>query len=337
MLLRISVPLFMGICCTVHVNAQTGAPTLYGSLDAALTHRSDRGWAVDPQGGNRLGFRGIEALGDDLSATYRIEMRFDPDTGGWERTNRPPWQGESTVGLASKRFGALRLGRAMTAVQWYNGFYDPWALKTVATVQLYQTANYYSDLSQPAGAGSGRWANGIFYDSPKLAGLTVGVSLQARETLPTPKRPVSIALDYQQQAFTAFAGFERSAQGSDFSQIAGSYDFGLLRLLATVSKQEPLGNVDPDNVTGLGNGPAPAGATIKAYGVSAIVPLPGGSGRIARASKKFEGQTERDDQSSLGYRYDLSKRSYIYTDVSRTRPQFGARRTSVDLGIVQNF
>ncbi|WP_310738499.1 porin [Piscinibacter sp. HJYY11] len=338
MFMRPCVPVLIGSCfAAAGAAAQSGSVVLYGSLDVAITHRSDRGWAVDPQGGNRLGFRGVEALGEDLSATFRAEMRFDPDTGGWERTNRPPWQGESTVGLASKRFGALRLGRAMTAVQWYNGFYDPWALKTVATVQLYQTANYYSDLSQPAGAGSGRWSNGIFYDSPRLGGLLVAVSLQPRETLPTPKRPVSLAFDYQQSAFTAFAGFERSAQGSDYVQVAGSYDFGLLRLLGTVSRQDPLPGIDPDNVTGLGNGPAPAGAAIKAYGVSAIVPLPGGSGRIGRASKKFEGQTSRDNQSSLGYRYDLSKRSYIYTDVTRTAPQFGVRRTSVDLGIVQNF
>jgi predicted porin len=148
---------------------------------------------------------------------------------------------------------------------------------------------------------------------------------------------VSLALDYQQKSVSAFAGFERSSQGSDYYQLAASYDFGLLRLLGTVSRQEPLSGVDPDSVTGLGNGPAPAGATIKAYGVSAIVPLPGGSGRIARASKKFEGQSDRDDQTSLGYRYDLSKRSYIYTDVSRVAPQFGVRRTSVDLGLVQNF
>ena len=337
MFLRQFVPVFMGSCFAAAAAAQGTAPTLYGSLDVALTHRSDRGWAVDPQGGNRLGFRGVESFGAELSALYKIEMRFDPDTGLWERSNRPPWQGESTVGLASKSLGTLRLGRAMTAVQWYNGFYDPWALKTVASTQLYQTANYYSDLTQPAGAGSGRWANGIFYDSPKLGGLTVGISLQARETLTTPKRPISVALDYQQPAFTLFAGFERGSQGSDFSQIAGSYDFGLLRLLGTVSRQVPLPGGDPDNVTGLGNGPVPAGARIKAYGVSAIVPLPGGSGRIGRASKKFDGQSGRDDQTSLGYRYDLSKRSYIYTDLARNAPQFGVRRTSFDLGIVQNF
>lgn len=317
--------------------AQSAAPVLYGSLDIALTHRSDRGWAVDPQGGNRLGFRGAEALSEDLSAIYKLELRFDPDTGTMERVSRPPFQGESTVGLASKRYGTFRLGRAMTAVQWYNGYYDPWALKTVASTQLYQTANYYSDLSQPAGAGSGRWANALFYDSPTWAGLTVGVSVQARETEPKPKQPVSIALDYQTKEFTLFAGYERSAQGIGFKQLAGSVDLNFVRLLATVARQDPPPGVDPDNVTGAGNGPAPAGASIKGYGVSAIAPVPGGSARAAYASKKFENQSGRDRQVSLGYRFDLSKRTYIYTDAARHRPQLGTRRTSFDLGIVQNF
>lgn len=316
---------------------QSSAPVMYGSLDIALTHRSDRGWAVDPQGGNRLGWRGVEPLTADLSATYKLELRFDSDTGMYERTSRPPFQGESTVGLASKRYGSLRLGRAMTALQWYNGYYDPWALKTVASVQLYQTANYYSDLAQPAGAGSGRWANAIFYDSPNWGGLTVGLSLQARETDPKPKQPVSLAFDYQTRTFSALVGYERSTQGTDFVQVAGSYDFGLLRLLGTVSRQDPLATVDPDNVTGAGNGPAPAGASIRAYGVSSIIPLPGGSGRVGYATKRFRGQTGRDKQLAAGYRFDLSKRTYLYSDVSRNRPQLSTKRTSFDLGIVHIF
>lgn len=317
--------------------AQAAAPVMYGSMDLALTHRSDRGWAVDPQGGNRLGWRGVEPLNADLSATYKLEMRFDSDTGTAERVSRPPFQGESTVGFASKSYGSVRLGRAMTAVQWYNGYYDPWALKTVASLQLYQTANYYSDLAQPAGAGSGRWANAIFYDSPTWAGLTVGLSLQVRETQPKPKQPVSLAIDYQSKSFTAFAGYERSTQATDYHQVAGSYDFGFMRLLGTVSRQDPLPTVDPDNVTGAGNGPAPAGASITAYGISSIIPAPGGSARIGYASKKFDGQAGRDHLAAAGYRFDLSKRTYLYTDVARHRPQTGTRRTSFDLGVVHNF
>ena len=206
-------------------NACAQAPasvTLYGSLDVAVTRRADHVWAIDPQGGNRLGWFGLEDLGGGWAAQFRMEMRFDPDTGLPERSSRPIWQGETTVGLRSP-WGTVRLGRAMTAMQWYAGYFDPWALKTVASINLNQMASYFSDPLQGAGAGSVRWGNAVFYDSPRIAGVLAAASITAPEGQYA-VHPYSLALQYDKNGLMLFTGYERNTVGTRFSQVAGGYD-----------------------------------------------------------------------------------------------------------------
>jgi len=316
-------------CANVHAQSN-GAVTLYGSLDVSITKRSDTGWAVDPQGGNRLGWTGSEDLGGGLAAVFRIEMRFDPDTGAYERTSRPPWQGESTVGMKTP-YGTVRIGRAMTAMQWYAGYFDPWALKTVASINLNQTAAYFSDPLQAAGAGSVRWANSVFYDSPRMAGLIVAASAQAPEGV-LQYRPYSGALSYDDKGVMLFAGIERNTVGTRYAQIAGGYDFGVIKPALSFAR-----HTSPTGVDGDRTGPAPAGKAIKAVGVTATAPVPTGMLKFGYNFKKFDGQSGKDQQLAFGYKHDLSRRTYLYLDFNDNKPEVGLERKSYDLGIVHIF
>lgn len=306
------------------------AVTLYGSLDVAITRRADHVWAIDPQGGNRIGWFGVEDLGGGLAAQFRIEMRFDPDTGLYERSTRPPWQGESTVGLRSS-LGTLRLGRAMTAMQWYAGYFDPWALKTVASINLNQMASYFSDPLQAAGAGSVRWGNGVFYDSPRMAGLIVAASVTAPEGAYA-VHPFSVALSYDRDGVMLFAGHERNTVGTRYAQVAGGYNFGFIKPALSFARSTSPAGVDGDRA-----GPAPAGRDIKAFGLTATAPLSTGQLKFGYNFKKFEGQSGKDQQLAFGYKHDLSRRTYLYTDFNGLKPEVGAKRKSYDLGVVHIF
>lgn len=310
--------------------APTTSLTLYGSLDVAVTRRAEHVWAIDPQGGNRLGWFGVEDLGGGLAAQFRMEMRFDPDTGLYERSTRPPWQGETTVGFKSP-YGTLRLGRAMTAMQWYAGYFDPWALKTVASINLNQMASFFSDPLQAAGAGSVRWANAVFYDSPRMAGLVVAFSAAAPEGV-LQVHPYSAALSYDRNGVMLFTGYERNTVGSRYAQVAGGYDFGFVKSAISFARSESPAGVDGDRT-----GPAPAGRAIKAVGLTATAPLRTGQLKFGYNFKKFEGQSGKDQQLAFGYKHDLSRRTYLYTDFNGLKPEVGNKRKSYDLGVVHIF
>jgi predicted porin len=73
---------------------------------------------------SRLGFRGVEDLGGGLRATFNLEFGFDAGNGTLYTTTVPGIAGQSqsdgvrtaVVGLASKEFGALNIGRQLSGI-----------------------------------------------------------------------------------------------------------------------------------------------------------------------------------------------------------------------------
>src|SRR5690606_25086562 len=128
-------------CCAF---AQSSV-VMYGYLDLGLVKRSGDSPGIERGYNNWLGFHGKEALGNGLHAIFRLETRFNPDTGETERP-RTFWQGESTVGLHSDRYGTLRLGRALTPLWDAAWQYEPWVNSGFnASLAAYQTGSYGSD------------------------------------------------------------------------------------------------------------------------------------------------------------------------------------------------
>jgi predicted porin len=89
--------------------------TLYGNLDTSVSYFSNVGGKslYGTQDGNFIpdffGLTGSEDLGGGLSAIFRLESGFLPSSGKLTVPNQL-FQREATVGLASSRYGTLKLG-----------------------------------------------------------------------------------------------------------------------------------------------------------------------------------------------------------------------------------
>jgi predicted porin len=104
----------MGAVGAAHAQSSV---TIYGTVDAGVsrtTHTTNDATQIGKRDNNKLGFRGVEDLGNGLKALFQLEIRYEPDTGTLENGNRPFFQGQSRVGLQGS-FGTVRLGRGLTA------------------------------------------------------------------------------------------------------------------------------------------------------------------------------------------------------------------------------
>jgi len=247
--------------CTCAGPAFAQSMNISGLLDVGVRYASGpaKAWAMNRGNNNRLIFSGTEDLGDDLAATFALEMRFEPDTGTLESNNGLLFGGESRVGLRGK-FGHIRLGRGLTAVQQPNVSYDPWVNTTVAALQPLLTAFYNSEDASVNTTGVGtavpgqvsRWRNAVFYDSPSFGGLVGRMSVQAKEDNPGSRSyPISASLNYSDGPLSVLAGYEVNNLNTKYGQVAAAYTVGGVTLLGSFAINDPEG---PARLTGYGGG-----------------------------------------------------------------------------------
>ena len=144
--------------------------TLYGVVDTSVAHvkgeESVSGMLSQGNSTSRLGFRGVEDLGNGLKAEFVLEGQVNPDDGtGASKDKGFDFTRQSTVGLTSSEFGTVRLGRALTAS--YNA---------VSRYDMFGTVGLGSTLAWASAYGYGNRSNNmISYISPKFAGFGVGI------------------------------------------------------------------------------------------------------------------------------------------------------------------
>lgn len=294
--------------------------TIYGVVDVGLIKSNGRSAQVGKGDFNRLGFKGTEDLGDGLKANFRLETRFQPDTGTTEANGqRPLLQGSSWVGL-SGAFGAIRLGRALTPVQDSASDFDPFGFQTVGALDAI-VGNYMSDTST-ASSGN-RFSNAVFYSTPAVNGFQVNVSVASKEALngvPVVKsNPYSIATVYAKGALAAMVGYERATNQDTFLSLNGAYRVGAANLMASYSRFERVVGVNETNWL-VGADIAVATGAVK-LGYGRIKPEAAGANR----------------QIALGYWHTLSKRTMLYTDVTSRKPATGPSSNAFDLGVHHTF
>jgi predicted porin len=311
-------------------HAQT-AVQIYGNIDAGLIKRTDQTLAIGKRASNTLGFKGTEDLGNGLKALFQVEMRYEPDTGTVENNTRPIFQGQTRVGLQGD-FGMVRLGRGLTPFQEVVGSFEPWH-------GLPTPAGFYTDISiagfnstpqdpgsNAAGAGqsNNRVSNAIFYNSPVANGFQVNASWASKEGqsggavvtgigpgaasyasgAEGSANPFSVAGTYNNGPAAAMVAYERNSIESKIWSVAGSIAATPeLKLMATYSRQ------DQEHTNTLR--PKTKGWVLGAtYAV--------GPGKVlAGYGRKHIDNASSTKQYSLGYEYNLSKRTYLYVDASR--------------------
>lgn len=309
--------------------AQTNV-TIYGRMDIGLVKKSEKSFAIGRGDNNVLGFKGTEDLGGGLSALFQSEMRFEPDTGTVESGNRPLFQGQSRVGL-SGAFGTIRLGRGLTAVQDPNVAYDPFVTKTVGSLIDQVTAKYDSGPGVP-GNGA-RFSNALFYNSPVVGGFQANATIASKEGIATssglpgatsttqlPSNPYSLSGTYNNGPVSALLGYESNTVETKFWQAAGSYKFGAANLMASYAQQKNVQDVKT-----------------KGWGIGADIVAGPGSVKIGYGETHLD-QHASDKKGAIGYWYNLSQRTYLYTDAARTKNgDTGDAITAFDIGIRHTF
>lgn len=300
--------------------------TLYGVLDTGVSYfkGDDSVYGLTKTGGNtnsRLGFRGVEDLGNGLKATFDLEAGFNVDDGtgylGKNGSNDTGLQFRrtSTVGLEGA-FGTVRLGRELTAsyraVSRYDVFNDTGA---GASLAWNATNNGYDP----------RVDNAITYYTPVFSGFKAGLNYgfgekqEARDS-----RYIGAGATYDNGPISAGLGYERqnnanvsnaadrlgvpnnSAQllsnlDNTTWQLGASYNFGVAKLAGfykdTKYKDVASGSSSKFKTFGLGVS-APVGAA--------------GEVRASYNDYKLSDDGGKAQQVSLGYVHNLSKRTALY-------------------------
>jgi len=292
--------------------------TVYGVVDTSVGYVKGQdnvsGLLNSGAATSRLGFRGVEDLGNGLKAEFVLEGQVNPDNGTAGGDNAGfDFKRQATVGLTSADFGTVRLGRALTAS--YNA---------VSRYDMFGTVGLGSTLAWNKYDGTtiynNRANNMISYISPKFAGFGVGIDYGFGEQSENrtaryvglgatyDNGPLSLGLGYDKQNNALNAGNPTAtpavpAGAVDHTtwQLGGSYDFTVAKVAAFYSE-----NKGKTIATGTVN-------KLKTYNLGVSAPV--GAAGVVKASYnnyKFSESKQKAQQLSLGYVHSLSKRTAVY-------------------------
>ena len=267
---------------------------------------------------SRFGFKGTEDLGGGLKAGFQLESGFNSDTGASD--SRGFFARQSEVNL-SGGFGAVRLGR-FTAESYYA------------------TADYVSMHNHDTGSSSDAFyayvmpdANKIAYRTPTFGGLTVDAAVALHEQAVGGKNAYDLAANYNLGALALGAGYSKQGDVNQFA-VRALYTFGAFTVGGYVQRDDSAyvangGNRNTFRLAGAYN-----------MGASEF------HVNVGRAGEYKNLNDSDSTQYTLGYNYNLSKRTKVYgyyTHVNNSRNASyqsgvaGADFSSVAVGVRHNF
>ncbi|MDP9109351.1 MAG: porin [Pseudomonadota bacterium] len=328
--------------------AAQSSVTMYGIADVGIVHESG-----NPAGsvnkvtsgvsaGSRLGFRGIEDLGGGMAALFVLETGINYDTGGNAQLASAAnpagaaFGRQTFVGIKSSA-GTLTLGRQ------YNPYF-----KTVNAVDPFGTGQEGNSGNIMSFTGSnGRSANSIQYVSPVAGGFSAELLYAFGEVLgdTSASRVINGALSYTNGPFLIRLAHQRqnnpdtSIDAARNTILASNYDFGVAKLqlaYAVARGQRSIANAQ-ETVGFYAATPyrakplvplALTDADVRDYLIGTTIPVGAGNilaSYIRRQDRSAAGQNAK--QIAIGYEYNLSKRTTLYTAFSRIINENGAGYT----------
>lgn len=303
--------------------AQAANVNISGSFDIGVYRGFDEQKHVGTIQRSHLTLSGNEDLGGGLSATFRLQHRFEADTGAIESSGKPFWHGESSVGLKGG-FGHIRFGRALDVVSNNDWAFDPWYNYDRIASPAWNNWhwNYATDRTSNSGnAEYGRLNNGIFYDSPAMGGFSLHLS-GAFEDVPGEEsgNNTGVALKYGDGTWAAMAAAQKNRSGDTVRFFGLSWTSGNWALMGAYDRSVYDAAVDSTaKVTTLGLRYAMGATNLKA-----------GWGRrdVDGATSNFLG---------LGADYALSKRTSVYASFGHQDPDAGDSTHAYGVGITHAF
>jgi predicted porin len=294
--------------------------TLFGVVDVAARYTKNGDQKVKSLASNgaqtsRLGVRGVEDLGDGLKAGFWLETGLNPDTGTTSDGSRF-WNRRATVSLLGN-FGEVRLGRDTTPT--FNGYadYDAFGTNGVA-----DASKFASKLGTNIDTGVRADNMASYFLPTNIGGVYGQFSVAAGEGTAGKKYfggragyaagPLDVSASYGQTTVSPLVGTAEDKY--KFGSVGAAYDLKVVKLTGYVSQAKYA-----DQKLTIAN-------------VGALVPVGPGAVRVSYVNANASGHTgtgasiEENDatQIAVGYLYDLSKRTSVYTTVARVNNKNGA-------------
>lgn len=313
-----TVPLWLAMLAAPAIASAQGM-TLYGlvdlglAIDKPLGERAFKSMNSGGKSGSRLGVRIAEDLGGGSKVLLVLEQGLQLDTGS-RRDEGRMFDRQSFVAIENE-YGVLALGRIPTFSAGsgeydFVGEFDPFATS-------WGIAGVGSTHSSAAGL---RTDQTILYRSPQAHGLIAGVAYafqldgeKARGTIDNP-RVIATGLRYGSDTFSAAITYDIAKNpvgGSDEKhlQVFVGYDWQVVKMYGAFANERNQ-FVPGFNATATTNG-----ANANAFMVGISAPIGRGAVRASYQARRGSdlGGDKRDVRlASLGYDYNMSKRTSLY-------------------------
>ena len=325
----------VAVCGTSAVMAQSSV-TIYGRVNTTIEHQKTGKESKTGMFNNnsRIGFKGVEDLGNGLKAGFQLEAGFNSDDGSDALT----FQRQSEVNL-SGNFGMVRLGN------FYPESY--YATSDYIGMHNHETGSsadaLYYDAAWFKGNGTG---NKIAYRTPTFNNFWAEGSVSFHEkandqTVANPKankNAYDLAANYNNGPLSLGAGY--SYWNSNYqAALRGLYTFGQFTVGAYYQR-----NKDDNAYLGTGAG------TRNNFRLSGMYVLNASEFHVnvGRANAWSKVDDSAATQWTLGYNYNLSKRTKVYTYYTKVNngkkatyhdnvTNAGDNFSSFALGIRHNF
>ena len=290
----------VAVCGTSAVMAQSSV-TIYGRVNTTIEHQKTGNLSKTSMENNnsRIGFKGVEDLGNGLKAGFQLEAGFGSDDGSGPLT----FKRQSEVNL-SGNFGMVRLGN------FYPESY--YATSDYIGMHNHETGSsadaLYYDAAWFKGNGTG---NKIAYRTPTFNNFWAEGSVSFHEkandqTVANPKankNAYDLAANYNNGPLSLGAGY--SYWNSNYqAALRGLYTFGQFTVGAYYQR-----NKDDNAILGAGAG------TRNNFRLSGMYVLNASEFHVnvGRANSWSKVDDSAATQWTLGYNYNLSKRTKVYT------------------------
>ena len=320
-------------------SAMAANVTVYGKIDQGLQVQSTKADGADREttwkgksgisSGSRWGLKGTEQIADGYTVGFVLESGFDGMDGKSGQGSR--LFGRDAFLTLGTPFGSLTVGRTGMLSDGCTGDIIAGQSSPFGTSYGIAAATTTSFV----GLGATRTDRAVRYVSPKFAGVQVHAeyaNMNGEGKLPNKKRYGGIGVSYANGPFYAamtaetirmpagVAGDDPQAYG-----LAANYDFGVAKVFAGYQYAKESANWGDLNAGTLG--------------VSA--PVAGGTVMASVAYAKGD-DSHSLTSGALGYKYSLSKRTYLYTDVAYAQEKAATTKvktktTQFNAGICHNF
>ena len=232
-----------------HSHAQTNV-VVYGVLDVGMDYGKAGSFSQVRQlsgglVGSRLGFRGTEDLGGGLSAVFRLESGINADTGTFAQGGRA-FGREATLGLSSKDWGTIRLGRMGSTFYVASLSVNAFQAGQSGSVSAITRSTATSDKYPLHLIAAARSDNAVHYTSPSWGGVQLQLHGSAGEKSTTQGSMVGATLQYNARPWNVLVSVakQRGAGSTDRVgaarglMVGGSYDAGFAKVFAGYTREK---------------------------------------------------------------------------------------------------